>query len=334
MRIAAIRIDKLGDAILTEPAIRALKNYRAEHLTLILSNYTYPLFKGYKYADEILALDPTKEGIQKLVNRLKDKEYDEVFVFTPRSKAYYLGTLLKAKRRYSLVYSSRVLAKVYWSFFYKFWIDPVDMAKPETYSRRPILHELQQNFKVLELVGIVPKDEDLELKIPITEEELEEGEEFWLPIDSPHLLVAVSDRIIDNEEVIRRIFLRLRKMGFRPVFSAHPSKADIIPPEIPKEQVLMTEDLRKFMSVLATADIVISPDSGPIHLASAFKKPVIGIYPSNNFDFRVNRWGPWRTYNRVIPFRGDLREDLNLLMMNLEAALKELNIKVYRPYLS
>jgi len=229
MRIAAIRIDKLGDAILTEPAIRALKNYRAEHLTLILSNYTYPLFKGYKYADEILALDPTKEGIQKLVNRLKDKEYDEVFVFTPRSKAYYLGTLLKAKRRYSLVYSSRVLAKVYWSFFYKFWIDPVDMAKPETYSRRPILHELQQNFKVLELVGIVPKDEDLELKIPITEEELEEGEEFWLPIDSPHLLVAVSDRIIDNEEVIRRIFLRLRKMGFRPVFSAHPSKADIIP---------------------------------------------------------------------------------------------------------
>ncbi len=40
--------------------------------------------------------------------------------------------------------------------------------------------------------------------------------------------------------------------------------------------------LRELMAVIARADVVISPDSGPAHLATCAGKPVIGLYAASN----------------------------------------------------
>ena len=42
--------------------------------------------------------------------------------------------------------------------------------------------------------------------------------------------------------------------------------------------------LRQLMAVILRADIVISPDSGPAHLATCADKPVIGLYAATNPD--------------------------------------------------
>jgi heptosyltransferase I len=58
-------------------------------------------------------------------------------------------------------------------------------------------------------------------------------------------------------------------------------------------------DLKQLLALLARASVLISPDSGPVHMATAVGTPVIGLYASTNPDragpylsqrWRVNRY--------------------------------------------
>jgi len=48
--------------------------------------------------------------------------------------------------------------------------------------------------------------------------------------------------------------------------------------------------VRQWAALLAAADLVICPDSGPVHVATAFGTPVIGLYATSN----PQRTGPYR----------------------------------------
>jgi heptosyltransferase I len=54
--------------------------------------------------------------------------------------------------------------------------------------------------------------------------------------------------------------------------------------------------LRRLVSILDGSDLVISPDTGPLHLAGALAKPVIGLYGYNS----PARVGPWRQDPRLL----------------------------------
>jgi heptosyltransferase I len=54
--------------------------------------------------------------------------------------------------------------------------------------------------------------------------------------------------------------------------------------------------LRKLVSILDGCDLVISPDTGPLHLAVALGKPVIGLYGYNS----PTRVGPFRNDPKLL----------------------------------
>jgi ADP-heptose:LPS heptosyltransferase len=58
--------------------------------------------------------------------------------------------------------------------------------------------------------------------------------------------------------------------------------------------LLETESLPELGAVVEGADLVISPDTSVIHMASAFRRPVLGLY------YVRNEWGPWQTKNRML----------------------------------
>ena len=56
------------------------------------------------------------------------------------------------------------------------------------------------------------------------------------------------------------------------------------------------DDLRKLLWILDGADLVISPDTGPLHIARALDKPVIGLYGYTN----PKRLGPYAKYQDLV----------------------------------
>ena len=54
--------------------------------------------------------------------------------------------------------------------------------------------------------------------------------------------------------------------------------------------------IREMASLIKMSDFIISPDSGPAHIATIMGKPVIGLYAMNNPD----RTGPYQSMELVV----------------------------------
>jgi heptosyltransferase I len=56
------------------------------------------------------------------------------------------------------------------------------------------------------------------------------------------------------------------------------------------------DSVRRLMAILSGADLVVAPDTGPLHLAHAMGVPVIGLFAHTN-PWRV---GPWREFHDLV----------------------------------
>ncbi|HZD06458.1 MAG TPA: glycosyltransferase family 9 protein, partial [Longimicrobiales bacterium] len=56
------------------------------------------------------------------------------------------------------------------------------------------------------------------------------------------------------------------------------------------------DSVRRMMWLVAGADLVVSPDTGPLHIAHALGTPVVGLYGHSN-PWRV---GPWRRFRELV----------------------------------
>jgi heptosyltransferase I len=54
----------------------------------------------------------------------------------------------------------------------------------------------------------------------------------------------------------------------------------------------MGDSVRRMSCIVGASDLVLAPDTGPVHVARALGVPVIGIYGHTN-PWRV---GPWRAF--------------------------------------
>ena len=62
-----------------------------------------------------------------------------------------------------------------------------------------------------------------------------------------------------------------------------------------------------FAACIAQSDLLISPDTSAVHIASAFEVPVLGLYPSAEWNFRS--WHPIGTRFEIArPREGDVRD--------------------------
>jgi heptosyltransferase I len=56
------------------------------------------------------------------------------------------------------------------------------------------------------------------------------------------------------------------------------------------------DDVRGLAALLDAASLVISPDTGPLHLARALETPVVGLFGYTN----PKRYGPYRKYEDLV----------------------------------
>ncbi len=89
-----------------------------------------------------------------------------------------------------------------------------------------------------------------------------------------------------------------RDFGFRVVIAGGPGAREqaigrgIFDTASQTPELAMGDSVRRLAGIVAGSNLVIAPDTGPVHLARALGTPVIGIYGHTN-PWRV---GPWRAY--------------------------------------
>ena len=78
--------------------------------------------------------------------------------------------------------------------------------------------------------------------------------------------------------------------------------------------------IRGMAAIIKHSQFIISPDSGPAHIATVMDKPVIGLYAMSN----LNRSGPYHSRNRTInKYSRSPRDILKKKTSNLQSGVKK-----------
>jgi len=294
--ILVFRNDRFGEFLLNIPALRALKvSNPGCRLTLVVDPYVMALAHCIEGVDEVIAWKNTKHGwgeLFKFSGRLKKKKFDLCVVLNPSKESHIISFLAAIPVR--LGYNRK------WGFLLN--------RKARDEKALSHKHEVQHNLDLTGLVGAKAKDLSLSLSLNndiiksyIKELGLDNCQNFVVvhPWSSDPVKQWHPDRFRSLvEKFISELKLNVVIVGgkeeaarSRDLFSGF-GKSLI--------DLSAKTDLVQLAAVLKSCRLLISGDSGPVHLACCVNTPVLALFRNDLLGKTSKRWGPWAANCAVI----------------------------------
>ena len=290
--VALVRLSAIGDTIHAIPIIASLKRAWPECLvTWVIQPIPYALMRGRPdVADFVLfQRDLGVRAYADLRRRVKGRRFDLVLDVHPYFKAGIVTRLLDAPIR--LGYDRARARDLSWLFTNR------------RIEARPPGHVQDQYFEFLEHLGVPIV---AEWDFHFTEEERAVRNAFFEPIERPVMAVVLSSSRADKDWTLGRyarvIDVAEGDLGFRAIVVGGGSSRERT--DAARLQSLcqaapgveLRYDLRRLAWILDGSSLVLSPDSGPLHLAVALGTPTIGLYGTP----APKRSGPYRRFEDLL----------------------------------
>ncbi len=293
--VALLRLSALGDTTHVVPVVRSLqKAWPETRITWIIGRLEHQLL-GDLSGVEFVVVDKTRgwRAYADLRHALKGRQFDALLQMQVSLRASLIGMQVPAHRKIGF---DRDRARDFQWLFTR-----------ERISARPREHVLDSFFGFAEALGVKERDLRWDIPIPAT---AREWAERHLPTDSPIIAInpcsSARFRNFRNwgaEHYAAVAEHAAEHHGMTVVLTGGPSELErdygeaiasrCRPPLI---NLIGATGLKQLLAVLERADAVISPDSGPAHMANAVGTPVIGLYAGSNPD----RTGPYCSRQWVI----------------------------------
>lgn len=322
-RILVLRLDAIGDVILTTPFLRELRrNFHNAYISLVVNHRAYDLVKLCPYVSEVIACrdlgvinkaDPLRNYLLTIwfaFEYLRGRRFELVLI--PRWDIdWYNATLLaylsgaKIRVGYSeKVYPGKALQN---KGFDSFLTHPIDI--------RELKHEVERNLDVLRFLGLKVLDDSLELW---TSEEDEDFAESFLVKSGikREFLIAVAPGAswlrkrwpIERFLEVCRWILKHCNAKFLVLGGKGEEELGIFLEENLKGNVINLVSkitLRQAVALLKRTKLFIGNDSSPMHMAAACGVPIVAIFchPKGGNPNAPNspfRFGPWKAKNIVL----------------------------------
>ena len=292
-RIGMVMLSAVGDVVHALPVVNGIKRARPRaHITWILQEAGAALLQGHPAVDEILLFRRQSglAGFVQIAAQLRDRPFDVVLDLQCYFKATVLTALCRAPckigldparaREFNWVVNNRHLPK------------------------RPLNHVQEHFLEFLDYLQI-PRD-PIEWNLGPWSAERPWQEEFFRTIPRPRVALVAGTSNPKKDWLPER-WVELNDRLYRDYGLATILVGAQTPREVALGQTMaatchhppvnaLGSGLRRLVAILDGCDLVISPDTGPLHLAGALGKPVIGLYGYNS----PARVGPWRQDARLL----------------------------------
>ena len=292
-RILIIRTDRIGDVVLTTPALKAIRQaYSHAHVTLMVSPLTKDLVEGHPYINDLIIDDQLGLyrgfiGFLQLCRKIRQGQYD-------------VAVILHTKNRYNW---ACFLAGVPCRIAYKnekggfLLTDPIHDERSLGYK-----HESEYCMDVAVHLGAKP----LELTPSIVQSpQAESWANQWFKEhvpDSFQLIVlhpGASDQTkcwpIENfialPDKLSNVYLtKIAIIGSGPTSLL--AKEIIKKSRVPVLDLTDQCTLAQTAALLRRSTLLISNDSGPVHVAAAVGCMVVNLFLRNQPGINAKRWQP------------------------------------------
>jgi heptosyltransferase-2 len=296
-RILIVRTDRIGDVLLSTPAVKALRdNYPHAYIAMMVSPYAKEIVEDNPYLDEVILCD-NKTWFSSIwfAIKLRKKKFDLALVLHPTNRVHLITFFAGIARRVGF---NRKL-----SFLLTNRIDHNKQLGEK--------HELEYSLDPLRYLGIEPQDKNLYMPIkPEAEAWVEELFQREGIKDADRLLAIHPAASCPSKIWMSSGFAEVadklaQKYGLKVLLVAGPKDIKIVEElsSALKCQALNLAgktSLSQLASLLKRVSLFISCDSGPVHIASALGVPVIAIFGRNQKGLSPLRWGPLGLKSRVL----------------------------------
>jgi heptosyltransferase I len=292
-RICIVMMSAVGDAVHVLPVINAIKRVHPKsHITWVLQPGPASLVRGHPSIDEIILFDRSKgtSEIRTVIRELRKRTFDLLIDLQVYFKAGVITAFSGATRR--LGFDVARARDANWLF------------TTERIPAHPVQHVQDQYFEFLRHLGIDP--EPVEWNIGPRAGELEYQKQFVAQFDRPiaSIVVATSKPAKDwiPERWAQVCDILSGQYGLQPVLVGGNSErettaaAEIISASRSKPHNALGSGLRNLISILDASEVVLAPDTGPLHIAVALGRPVISLMGYTD----PRRTGPYRHFHDLI----------------------------------
>ena len=297
-KIAVLRAGGLGDLVFTLPALRALREaYPEAEITLLGASLQTELLSGRSEPVEYAITVPPSTGVNGPDTGVdEDEEELERFYARMREERFDLALQMHGGGGYSNPFVRKLGARVTAGTKTPEAV-ALDRNVPYVYYQSEILRYLE----VASLVGA--RTADLEPHLPVTDGDLAEAKCADQEAEGP--LVALHpgagdprrrwppEKFASLGDSLARVGARVAVVGIEEDRSLISGVLDAMSHEA--HNLCGRLSLGGLAGVLSRCAVVVSNDSGPLHLATAVGVPTVGIYWGPNL---INATPPMRARHR------------------------------------
>lgn len=291
--IAVVMLSALGDVVHALPVVSAIKRYApATHLTWIIQPGPAELVRGHPAVDEMLIFERRSvwRGYSALRRTLRARPFDLVVDLQPYFKAGLITWMAHAPVKLGLDRSrARDLN----------WLFTTHRIPP-----RPVGHIQDQFLEFLTVLGVPHAEVEWQLRPGAAERA--EARALVADVQGPLVgFVVATSKPPKNwlPERYAALATRVRdELGGRCVLLGSTSRFEraagdaIVAGTAAAPVDALGCGLRVTVGLLEACDVVVSPDTGPFHIAVAMNVPAVGLYGYTN----PKRFGPYGRFGDLL----------------------------------
>jgi lipopolysaccharide heptosyltransferase II len=313
--ILLIRLDNLGDVLLTTPAFHAVKETLPEaRLTLLASPVGAQVAELDPDIDEVIVyqspqMDPWRtlpqdsEREQHMIALLKARHFDGALIFT----SFRQSSLPAAYLCYLADIPLRAAASIDGSG-----------SLLTTRHKHPehMMHEVERGLDLVAALNMHTSERAMVLKVPDSVRErivqrLEQTATVAETVHSGPLVVvhpgcSMPARTYPWEMYAEVVSLLISRLGARVCLTGVASERELVEriiARVPADRRSAIQNMAgelmfpELCALIQHADLTVTNNTGPMHISSAVKTPVVALFALTN---PPEQWGPWQVPHRLL----------------------------------
>jgi lipopolysaccharide heptosyltransferase II len=296
--LLCVRLDSMGDVLMTTPAMRACREAFGCRVTLLTSASGASVARLVPEIDDAMTFaapwmkPPTARADEAMIGRLKAGRFDAAVIFTVFSQsalpAAYLCYLAGIPLRLAHCHENPYHLLTDWV--------------PDPEPAATIRHEVQRQLDLVASVGAYASNEHLSFAVPQAARGVVRAlfPRRTQPLVVIHPGASAASRRYPPEQFARAADLVIEETGAQAVFTGDASEEELVrgvQARMARGSLSMVGrlDLAGLGALIEEADLLICNNTGPAHIAAALGTPVVDLYALTNPQHT-----PWQVESRVL----------------------------------
>jgi ADP-heptose:LPS heptosyltransferase len=284
-KILFIRLNRIGDALITTPLLFELKRKLNCNITVLASSQNYFIFNNHLLTDEIIVFNKKSKSIFSLIKLLNKKKYDVIVDLHDdvSTTVSYIIAFSNCKYKIGLDKENNKL--------YTNVISKLDASSH---------HVIERIIELAKIFNVNPDSDKINIIYTPQNDSMKIAESFIKKhYKEKNLLIGInisagSDARFWGVNNFKELISLLRGYGVNILLLCLERDLknawEIAGRDI---QIFYRPLFDEFAAMVKHMDFLFTPDTSIVHIASAFKIPVFGIYVKYNTPDII--WYPYKS---------------------------------------